>query len=153
MPNALIHHDPRDHLAAKFSMEFCMAILCIERRAGLAEFTDDVVMRDDVRQMMQRVRFDVDPEAEGAGYNNMTSIVRIHMHNGALYEGRAAFAKGSPQNPMSESEIREKFLDCIAAGSVNRAAGDHAADLILDLENQPDLREIIGLLVTRNGTS
>ena len=36
MPNALIHHRPRTELQAKFSMEFCMAILLLERRAGLA---------------------------------------------------------------------------------------------------------------------
>src|SRR5687768_11193465 len=51
MPNALIHHRPKDELQAKFSMEFCMAILLIERRAGLAEFTDKVVNRSDVRRM------------------------------------------------------------------------------------------------------
>ena len=40
MPNALIHHRPKNELQAKFSMEFCMAILLLERKAGLAEFTD-----------------------------------------------------------------------------------------------------------------
>src|SRR5207237_79991 len=35
MPDALIHHRPRNELQAKFSMEFCMAILLIERKAGL----------------------------------------------------------------------------------------------------------------------
>ncbi len=40
MPNALIHHRPRNELQAKFSMEFCMAILLLEGRAGLNEFTD-----------------------------------------------------------------------------------------------------------------
>src|SRR5919201_2634202 len=39
MPNALIHYRPRSALNAKFSMEFCMAILLLERKAGLAEFT------------------------------------------------------------------------------------------------------------------
>jgi 2-methylcitrate dehydratase PrpD len=146
MPNALIHHAPHDHLAAKFSMEFCMAILCLDRRAGLAEFTDGTVMRDDTRKMMKRVRLEVDPEAEDAGYNNMTSIVRIRLRGGAVYEGRAAFGKGSPENPMEEREIRDKFLECVAAGSVDAAAGDSAADLILDLENQPNLGEIIELL-------
>ena len=37
-----------NELQAKFSMEFCMAILLIERKAGLAEFTDEVVNRADV---------------------------------------------------------------------------------------------------------
>lgn len=30
MPNALIHHQPKDELQAKFSMEFCMAILLLD---------------------------------------------------------------------------------------------------------------------------
>jgi 2-methylcitrate dehydratase PrpD len=37
MPNALIHHRPRNELQAKFSMEFCMAILLLERKAGLEQ--------------------------------------------------------------------------------------------------------------------
>ena len=41
MPNALIHHRPRTELQAKFSMEFCMAILLLERKAGLEQFTDE----------------------------------------------------------------------------------------------------------------
>jgi 2-methylcitrate dehydratase PrpD len=48
MPNALIHHRPRNELQAKFSMEFCMAILLLERKGGLEQFTDAVVNRPDV---------------------------------------------------------------------------------------------------------
>ena len=40
LPNALIHHHPKDNLQAKFSMEFCLAILLIEGKAGLGEFTE-----------------------------------------------------------------------------------------------------------------
>ena len=53
MPNALIHHRPTDELAAKFSMEFCLAILLLERRAGLTEFTDEVVNRPDVQELIR----------------------------------------------------------------------------------------------------
>ena len=56
MPNALIHHRPTNELQAKFSMEFCMAILLLERKAGLAEFTDEVVNRRDVRRMIEKSR-------------------------------------------------------------------------------------------------
>ena len=34
MPNALIHHQPKNELQAKFCMEFCMAILLLERKGG-----------------------------------------------------------------------------------------------------------------------
>ena len=146
MPNALIHHRPADHLAAKFSMEFCIAILLLRGRAGLAEFRDEVVADPEVRATIEKVRFEVDPEADAAGYNNMTSIIRVLLKDGRQVEGRAAFAKGSPSNPMSEQELREKFIDCLAAGGIDSGAGRRAADMILDLEAQPDLRSITRLL-------
>ena len=48
MPNALIHHQPKTGLEAKFSMEFCMALL-LYGKAGLGEFQDEVVNRPEVR--------------------------------------------------------------------------------------------------------
>src|SRR5207253_11063340 len=62
MPNALIHHRPRNELQAKSSMEFCMAILLLERKAGLGQFTDEVVNRPDVQALLQRVDFGVNAE-------------------------------------------------------------------------------------------
>src|SRR6185369_9793698 len=49
MMGALLHHRPTNSLQAKFSMEFCMAILLVERKAGLNEFTDAVVQRPDLQ--------------------------------------------------------------------------------------------------------
>src|SRR5712691_11146197 len=79
LPNALIHHHPKNNLQAKFSMEFCLAILLIEGKAGLGEFTDAVVNRPDVQAMIDRIHFGVDPEAEKAGYDKMTTILKIHL--------------------------------------------------------------------------
>ena len=112
MPNALIHHRPTNELQAKFSMEFCIAILLLERRAGLAEFNDETVRRDDVRAMIGKVRFHVHPEAEAAGYDKMTTIIDIHCKNGKTISGRADFGKGSPANPMSFAEVADKFRGC-----------------------------------------
>src|SRR6267142_3456661 len=48
----LLHHQPKTGLEAKFSMEFCLAILLLERKAGLGEFSDKVVLRPDVQEMI-----------------------------------------------------------------------------------------------------
>ncbi len=82
MPNALIHHRPKDELQAKFSMEFCMAILLLEGRAGLNEFTDAAVEREDVKAMIEKVDFVIDDEAEAAGYHLMTTIIDIDLKDG-----------------------------------------------------------------------
>ncbi len=134
MPNALIHHQPHNELQAKFSMEFCLAILLLERKARLAQFTDEVVNRPDVQEMIRRVDFGVDPEAEAAGYNNMTTRITVELNDGHKLTTSAAFGKGSPQNPMSDDELIEKFLDCLDWGGVDRAAGKELATRVLSLE-------------------
>jgi 2-methylcitrate dehydratase PrpD len=82
-------------------MEFCMAILLLERKAGLTEFSDEVVRRADVQDLLRRVNFYVDPDAELAGLNKMTSILRLHMKDRRVVSGRDDAAKVHPSHPMS----------------------------------------------------
>jgi 2-methylcitrate dehydratase PrpD len=112
MPNALIHHRPRDELQAKFSMEFCMAILLLDGKAGLPQFTDETVHRPDVQAMIGRINFHIHPEAEAAGYDKMTTIIDIRLKDGRAIGGRADFGKGSPADPMSYEEVADKFRGC-----------------------------------------
>src|SRR5687767_12175064 len=112
MPNALIHHRPATELQAKFSMEFCMAILLLERRAGLVEFTDEVVNRPDVKAMIERIEFGTHPDAEAAGYDKMRTIIDISLNDGRVISGVADFGKGSPSNPMTDDELIEKYMGC-----------------------------------------
>jgi 2-methylcitrate dehydratase PrpD len=146
MPNALIHHRPKNELQAKFSMEFCMAILLLERKAGLAEFTDKVVNSPKVRQMIEKIEFGVHPEAEAAGYEKMTTIIDIELVDGRKIGGRADFGKGSPTNPMSDAELAAKFRECAAWGKLPKASADKVVDLVFNLEKLKSIRELTRLL-------
>ena len=127
-------------------MEFCLAILLLRARAGLAEFTDEVVRSADVRAMVDRVRLEIDPEAEAAGYDLMTSIVRVHLKDGQVLEERCDFSRGQPANPMTAEELAAKFLENVDAVGVSEDRGREAHDRILDLENQTSLKPIIEAL-------
>jgi 2-methylcitrate dehydratase PrpD len=148
MPNALIHHRPKNELQAKFSMEFCMAILLLERKAGLAEFTDDVVNRRDVQAMIERIEFGVHPEAEAAGYEKMTTIIDIELAGGRRISGRADFGKGSPANPMSDDELAAKFRECAAWGKLPRATADKVIEMVFGLDKLKSIRSLTRLLST-----
>ena len=146
MPNALIHHRPKNELQAKFSMEFCMAILLLERRAGLEQFTDEVVNRPDVQAMIAKVDFDVHPEAEAAGFDKMTTIIEVELADGRRLATRADFGKGSPANPMSDPELAEKFRECAAWARLDRARSDEILALAWRLDELPDITQITTLL-------
>ncbi len=146
MPNALIHHQPKDELQAKFSMEFCMAILLLKRRGALPEFTDEVVNREDVREMISRVNFGVHPEAEAAGYDKMTTIIDINLNDGRTISGRADFGKGSPANPMSYDEVADKFRGCAEFASWPEDRTENVIAMVRELEQVESVREVTALL-------
>jgi 2-methylcitrate dehydratase PrpD len=127
-------------------MEFCMAILLLERKAGLAEFTDKVVNSPKVRQMIEKIEFGVHPEAEAAGYEKMTTLIDIELAGGRRIGGRADFGKGSPSNPMSDAELAAKFHECAAWGKLPKASADKVVDRVFSLEKLKSIRELTRLL-------
>jgi 2-methylcitrate dehydratase PrpD len=151
MPNALIHHRPVNELQAKFSMEFCMAILLLDGRAGLGEFTDATVMRPDVRDMIEKIDFGVDADAEAAGYHKMTSIIRIELSGGRVVSGRADFGKGSPADPMSYDEVAAKFRENAAYARFPSSQAESVVDMVRELESLPSIDRLMAAL-TRAAT-
>ena len=146
MLNTLIHHHPTKGLQAKFSMEFCMAILLLDGKADQMKFTDAVVNRPEVQEMIGRVHFYTDPEAEKAGYDKMTTIIKITMKDGRVISGRADFGKGDPTNPMTFDEVAEKFQGCAAYAEWPSAKATQVIDLVRKLEEVKDVRTITALL-------
>ena len=146
MTTTLLHHQPKTGLEAKFSMEFCMAILLLEHQAGLQEFSDKVVQRADAQEMIRRVNFYVDPEAESAGYDKMTSLLKIHLKNGSIIAGRADFGKGSPANPMTFEEAAAKFTGCAGYADWPKAKTERIIAFVRALDSAPDVRALSSLL-------
>ena len=148
MPNALIHRRPSNELQAKFSMEFCMAILLIEGRGGLNEFTDEVVNRSDVQEMIRKVDFVVDDRAEIAGYHKMTTYIDIETTDGRTISGMADFGKGSPSNPMSYEEVARKFRECAEFAAWDMGRAESVVEMVAGFEKMDSLEELMAALRT-----
>jgi 2-methylcitrate dehydratase PrpD len=146
MVTTLLHHHPATGLQAKFSMEFGLAILLLQRKAGLAEYTDAVVQRSDLQEMIRRVNFYVDLQAEQAGFDKMTSILKIYMNDGRVLSGRAQFAKGSPANPMSYDEVADKFRGCANFAQWPQQKADAMIEFVKTMESRPDVSRIAALV-------
>lgn len=146
MPNALIHHKPQNELQAKFSMEFCMAILLLEGRAGLSEFTDEVVLRPDVQELISRIDFGVDDEAERAGFHKMTTILTINMKDGRVIRGIADFGRGSPAIPMSYDEVADKFRENCEFARFASGRAEEVVNIVRSIESLKSIKELTALL-------
>ncbi|MFL5256723.1 MAG: MmgE/PrpD family protein [Rhodopila sp.] len=114
----LRNHQPETGLAAKFSMEFCMASGIVAQRVGLRELTDGFVQRPDIQALMRKVEIvttqEHDPELPGAAPQDQVTVT---LAGGRKIEGTpVARATGHPSRPLSDQQIFDKFADCLDAG-------------------------------------
>ena len=124
-----------------------MAILLLEGRAGLAEFTDEVVLRPDVKAMIEKIDFVVDQDAEAAGYHKMTTIIDIELANGRKVSGRADFGKGSPANPMTYEEVADKFRENTEFAKFPKQQAQAVVAMVRELETLPSIERLMTALV------
>ena len=113
----LRNHDPVTALEGKFSMEFAMAAALTARRVSLKELDDAFVQRDDVRAVMRKVHIATTDRRMDELPFAPDDRVNIVLESGATLEhAPVVHPKGSWQQPLSEDELREKFLDCAGRG-------------------------------------
>lgn len=145
VPNALIYSRPTTGLEAKFSMQFCMTMAVLRRRAGLQEFTDAEVRKPDVLAFLPRCELVVDPELEAMGYQHVRSRVRIELTDGRVLTGEAEWAHGYPTLPLDRDALFAKFRDC-AEGTLGPDEARAAFDAIYALPAAPSARDLLAAL-------
>lgn len=141
----LIKALPQDSMQARFSIPFALSVLLIEGRAGIDAFTDAMVKRADIAATMQRIEH-VAYDAVEDGYTNVTTFVEIAGTDGTHHEGRADFALGSAQSPMSFDDVSDKTRGCAAAASWPTDKTEALIAAAGRIEKIKDIRELTALL-------
>lgn len=144
----LFHHRPKTMLEAKFSLEFVLAALVLQRRLGLTDFTDEFVARPEMQRLISVIDYGTFSEAEGRelGCTIVTAFVDINLADGRIFSGRADYGKGSKANPMSDDEVSDKFRDCAAYAGWPEQKTGQAIELIWSLESVDDVRALAACL-------
>jgi 2-methylcitrate dehydratase PrpD len=145
--NTLIHHNPTDGTQAKFSMEFTLAIIALERQAGLGEFTADTLNRPDVRDMMGKINYSAYPDS-GNDYTNVTTLIDITLSDGRTLSGRADHARGSTKAPMSFDDVAKKFWQCATYAGHPQKWSEALLRDVSGLDHLPATEKIVNSLIS-----
>jgi 2-methylcitrate dehydratase PrpD len=113
-PQMLIHSRPQTALEGKFSMEFCMALALLERKVELPLFKDGKVRDSKVQEMIRKVTFQIRPDLRTIeSSSNPSTTVKVLMKDGREFEKTVDEARGTPGNPLTANEVREKYRQCV----------------------------------------
>jgi 2-methylcitrate dehydratase PrpD len=128
--------NPTTGLEGKFSIYHCAAVAALDGRASLEQFTDDRVNDPQVAEMRKRVRIIVDESLP-----KDAARVTLKLNDGRQLQCAVEHNKGTPDRPMTDSEVEAKFLDLAGPRLGNRAARD-VVGCCWNLESRDDAGEI-----------
>jgi 2-methylcitrate dehydratase PrpD len=131
--------EPKNGTEAMFSIGHGAAAALVYGRLGPEHFTDEAV-RDPAIAAGRRQTIVVPDEQMKAGQ----AAVEIETTSGRRLRAEVPIQKGFADNPLTDSDVREKFLD-LAKTIIEPEQARQAADLVAALEQVDDAGEIARL--------
>lgn len=144
------YREANDGYKARFCPAYSMAVSLIDRKAGLPQYTDERVRRDDVQALMKRVSVGVPEDFKrhrgqwGEGVNWGEMRLHVTTTDGRRLSISRSTARGWPENPATWADVAEKFDEC-CHGILPRSQSDECKRLLGELE-RTDVRRLIETL-------
>ncbi|HEX2965582.1 MAG TPA: MmgE/PrpD family protein [Syntrophorhabdaceae bacterium] len=123
-----------------FSVRYTVATALLRKGVKPAYFSDECLHDPLILQLINRMKLIESPEA---------TEVEVRMKDGTTLSGHTVFPKGDiVKTPLTFDEIRAKFRDNVAySQTIPVATAEKVLEMLEDLENIKDIREVIRLLV------
>ena len=134
---------PRTTYAAKFSLQYSAAAMLVHGSVGLDTYTEEAIADPRVLELAGRVTYEVRdyptyPEALPGG-------VRVLTADGRTFEQDIPYQRGSPENPMSAEDVREKFR-ANASLALTDTLVDALETAVLSLEDHDNVRAVFAVV-------
>ena len=93
--------------------------------------------------MQQRVETQFDPDIAAMGHDKILSRIELVTKSGrTLRKFSDDRYRGGPQNPLSDAEVEQKFMDCVS-GILPGGRAREVLDTIWSIEDQADARALL----------
>jgi 2-methylcitrate dehydratase PrpD len=130
---------PRTGLESKFSVYHACAAGILFGEAGEAEFSDAIVVRDDVVALRDRVRANADD-----GIDEASADIVVTCKDGRRLHVLVEHAIGSLQRPMTDADLARKFHGLVDP-VLGAGSADHLLEQCATLSGAADLRALTAM--------
>ncbi len=140
-------------LEGKFAVPYNMAAALVDRKINLATFTDAMVQRPLIKEVESKiklvVRNDVPIYTGSNEPGRAGNPVTIRLKDGRVYHNQVDNPRGSPEVPLTQEELLEKYRDC-AGRILSNEQVERSIELMLHLEEVEDLADLMKLVTSRS---
>ena len=138
-------YDPRSKETADHSLPYVIAAALVDRQVTPAQFTMAKIMDPQIREQLQKVEVVADPEIEKVFPTLQRVIVHMDTRDGRSFNKQLDYPKGDPRNPLTDSDVEEKFA-ALADGVLSSAAQKRVRDVVWNLEHVGSVAELMALM-------
>ena len=137
--------NPSTPYGAKFSVPYCVAIGFLDGKAGLNEFTEEQLSRDDIQSLTSKITYSINPEdpypEEYVGW------IDVIDWEGNTHTVKQSCLRGGKQEPMAQQELEDKFKNNLMFAGLDNKDIVFARDCINQLFNpKNNIRECVKAL-------
>lgn len=137
---------PKTKETADHSLPYVIAAAVADGNVLPDSFSDEKLKDPRIWDLLSKIKVIADPEIDGLFPGIKRARVSITTTAGDKHTAQVDYAKGSPQNPMSDEEIVAKFR-ANAEGVVSEARQDEIIQATWDFDAVMDLGEYMELFV------
>jgi len=146
----LYYQTVNNPLEGKFCMPFLLACAVVDNKVIPDSFSEKKVKDTEIIDIMNKVDFDIHSDWKDGVDDWRPDIVSIIMKDNTIYEGSLVYPKGHAKNPLSWTEIEEKYYNCVK-NNLNKNQYEKSIKLIKKFEELKNLDELF-VNITKNKT-
>jgi 2-methylcitrate dehydratase PrpD len=140
-PAIINRRHPKKALEGKFSYHHAMACVLVDGNAYPQQFTDEKVNDPQIIALRDRITIAEDPSS----LRRRAARVDMALKDGTKYSVTTEFALGTPDNPMSDGQVEDKYR-ALAGGVLPKKQVDAVAKHVWAIEKLGSVRELMPLL-------
>ncbi len=139
-------YDPQSKETADHSLPYCIAAAIADRMVTPAQFKEEKIFDPKLREQLPKIKVIANEEFEKLFPKIQPVRVEIETTGGVVHERRIDVPKGDPRDPMTESDLADKF-GALAAPSFTEERQAMIKRAVLDLDGLENVSTLMELCV------
>jgi 2-methylcitrate dehydratase PrpD len=130
--------------SAKMSIPYALAVALLTGKAGIEEFSSELVNNPDILALTAKVSVSADDKISALVPQQRAAIVEVVTSSGDRYSERVDYPKGEPENPLTQRELESKIISLALYGNKSQAEIETMIGIVWNLENKlPNLFRLL----------
>ncbi|WP_439623567.1 MmgE/PrpD family protein [Shinella sp.] len=136
---------PIDTMGAQYSIPYCAALSLMGDPRDPDMFSAAMVNRADIRELAARIEIVVDPRIDAVYPSQYGACVSLALTDGRTFEGTVLDCHGTPVDPCTQAESREKFK-LLTRGRLSEAQAETLTEHVRTLADLASVRTLMETL-------